>query len=87
MTKNFLLAAGIVAVSLSTAFAQSFTGGPIKIGMNCTYDGGSAEMGVSVRAALRIAVKEINAVGGVGGRKIELVERDDKAKPDVGVAV
>lgn len=87
MTKNFLLAAGIVAVSISTAFAQSFTGGPIKIGMNCTYDGGSAEMGVSVRAALRIAVKEINAVGGVGGRKIELVERDDKAKPDVGVAV
>lgn len=83
--RHFLLAFGVLAVSISTAYAQ--TNAPIKIGMNCTYEGGSGEMGVSVRAALRIAAKEINDVGGVGGRKIELVERDDKAKPDVGVAI
>jgi branched-chain amino acid transport system substrate-binding protein len=67
--------------------AQTINNSPIKIGTNCTFEGGSAEMGVSVRAALRIAVAEINAVGGVGGRKIELVERDDKANPDIGKAV
>ncbi|MEO8839413.1 MAG: ABC transporter substrate-binding protein, partial [Herbaspirillum sp.] len=60
---------------------------PIKIGTNCTFDGQSGEMGVSVRAGLRIAVNEINAAGGVGGRKLQLVERDDKANPATGVAI
>lgn len=83
--RQLLLSLGVLTASIAPAFAQ--TTAPIKIGMNCTYEGGSSEMGISVRAALRIAVKEINDVGGVGGRKIELVERDDKAKPDVGVAV
>jgi len=60
---------------------------PIKIGTNCTFEGQSGEMGVSVRSALRIAVGEINAVGGVGGRKLQLVERDDKADPVIGRAI
>lgn len=67
--------------------AQTINNAPIKIGTNCTFEGGSGEMGVSVRAALRIAVAEINAVGGVAGRKIDLIERDDKANPDIGKAV
>lgn len=83
--RQLLLSVGVLSAFVSPVFAQNAA--PIKIGMNCTYEGGSAEMGVSVRAALRIAVGEINAVGGVGGRKIELIERDDKAKPDVGVEV
>ena len=83
--RQLLLSLGVLTASIAPAFAQ--TTAPIKVGMNCTYEGGSSEMGISVRAALRIAVNEINSVGGVGGRKIELVERDDKAKPDVGVAV
>jgi branched-chain amino acid transport system substrate-binding protein len=69
----------------SAAYAQDTT--PIKIGTNCTFEGQSAEMGISMRAALRIAVGEINAVGGIAGRKVLLVERDDKANPDAGKAV
>lgn len=72
---------------LSLAFvsgAQAQNSQPIKIGTNCTFDGQSGEMGVSMRSALRIAVAEINVVGGVGGRKIELVERDDQANPKIG---
>lgn len=84
--RQLLLSLGVLsAAALSPAFAQS--NAPIKIGMNCSYEGQSGEMGISMRAAIRIAVSEINAVGGVGGRKIELLERDDKAKPDVGVAI
>lgn len=83
--RQLLLSLGVLTASIAPAFAQ--TTAPIKIGMNCSYDGQSGEMGVSVRAAVRIAVNEINSVGGVGGRKIELLERDDKAKPDVGVEV
>ena len=69
----------------SSALAEQAA--PIKIGTNCTFEGQSGEMGVSMRSALRIAVSEINAVGGVGGRKIELVERDDKADPAIGKAI
>lgn len=84
--RRVLLALG-AATATFTAGQALAAASTIKIGMNCTYEGGSGEMGVSVRAALRIAVKEINDVGGVGGRKIELIERDDKAKPDVGVQI
>jgi branched-chain amino acid transport system substrate-binding protein len=44
-------------------------------------------MGVSMRDGVRLAVSEINKAGGVLGRQIQLVERDDEAKNDVGVQV
>jgi branched-chain amino acid transport system substrate-binding protein len=44
-------------------------------------------MGVSMRDGVKLAVSEINAQGGVLGRKIELVERDDEAKNERGVQV
>lgn len=80
------LALGTLAAACSLSFSVH-AADTIKIGTNCTFEGASGEMGVSMRSALRIAVNEINAVGGVSGRKIELIERDDKANPDVGKAV
>src|SRR5487761_1892685 len=44
-------------------------------------------MGVSMRDGARLAAAEINAKGGVLGRKIELVERDDQADNGRGVQV
>lgn len=54
----------------------------IKIGALLPLSGGSANMGVSVRDGQRLAVKTINAAGGVLGRQLELVELDDEAKPE-----
>ena len=46
----------------------------------CPLTGGSADMGVSARNGIRLAFEEINGMaGGVNGRKLELVERDDLA--------
>ncbi|HTP49948.1 MAG TPA: ABC transporter substrate-binding protein [Anaeromyxobacteraceae bacterium] len=64
--------------------ATSAGGEPIKIGVYGPYTGGSAGMGVSMRNGVRLAADEINASGGVLGRKIELVERDDEAKNERG---
>ena len=61
--------------------------GPIRIGLTCPFTGGSAPMGESLRNAVRMAVEEINWKGGVLGRQIELVERDDEANPDKGRAI
>ncbi len=44
-------------------------------------------MGLSMRDGIRIAAAEINTAGGVLGRPIELVERDDEARNERGVAV
>lgn len=57
----------------------------IRIGVSCPFTGGSADMGISVRNGIRLAVEEINEwAGGVVGKKIELLERDDLANPEAG---
>lgn len=56
----------------------------IKIGVYGPFSGGSAPMGVSMRNGARIAVEEINAAGGVLGKKITLIDRDDEAKNERG---
>jgi branched-chain amino acid transport system substrate-binding protein len=60
----------------------------IKIGLSGPFTGGSAPLGISMREGVRIAAEEINLyVGGVLGKKIVLVERDDQANPAAGGAV
>jgi branched-chain amino acid transport system substrate-binding protein len=60
---------------------------PIKIGVSGPFTGGSAPMGVSMRDGVKLAAAEINAAGGVLGRQIQLVERDDEAKNERGVQI
>ncbi|CAN7480743.1 ABC transporter substrate-binding protein [Pseudoduganella sp. LjRoot289] len=69
----------IAALCLAGAASAAET---IKIGALLPLSGGSANMGVSVRDGQRLAVKTINAAGGVLGRQLELVELDDEAKPE-----
>ena len=60
---------------------------PIKIGVDGPFTGGSSSMGVSMRDGVRLAVEEVNKSGGVLGRKLQLVERDDEAKNERGVQI
>lgn len=69
----------LVAAS-STATAQD-----IKLGFMCPLTGGSAPFGVSARDGALLAINQINAKGGVLGRKLALVERDTEAKNERGV--
>jgi len=41
-------------------------------------------MGLAMREGVRLAVAELNSMGGLLGRPIELVERNDRANPEVG---
>jgi branched-chain amino acid transport system substrate-binding protein len=59
----------------------------IRIGVSGPFSGGSSPMGESMRNGIRIAVEEINGIGGINGRLIELVERDDQANPEVGARI
>ena len=66
--------------AFSPAWAAEDT---IKVGFYCPLTGGSADMGISARNGIRLAFEEINGMaGGVNGKKIELLERDDQANPE-----
>lgn len=78
----------LLAVAGAIAFsAGAFAADPIKIGVDGPFTGGSSSMGVSMRDGVRLATEEINKSGGVMGRQIQLVERDDEAKNERGVQI
>jgi branched-chain amino acid transport system substrate-binding protein len=59
---------------------------PIKIGLVTALSGQSAIAGESISRGMQVAIDEINAKGGLlGGRKLELVRRDDEGNPAKGV--
>lgn len=61
--------------------------GPIKIGSLHPLTGSSAIEGQVMDQAVKLAVKDINAKGGIeslGGRKLKVVSADTKGDPDVG---
>jgi len=76
-----------VAAALMSWSMASMAADPIKIGVSGPFTGGSAPMGVSMRDGVKLAVADINAHGGVLGRQLQLVERDDEAKNERGVQV
>ena len=77
--------AWLITASMMTA--PVLAADSIKIGVSGPFTGGSASMGVSMRDGVKLAASEINAAGGVMGRQIELVERDDEAKNELGVQI
>ena len=83
--KTIFKGAGISALLLSAGMVLAAD--PIKIGVAGPFTGGSSSMGVSMRDGVRLAADEINKAGGVNGRKIVLVERDDEAKNERGVQI
>ena len=85
MIHRFKLLACAASFALVAATAQAAD--PIKIGVSGPFTGGSSSMGVSMRDGVRLATEEINKSGGVLGRKLELVERDDEAKNERGVQI
>ena len=77
----------LTVVALACTAASAFAADPIKIGVDGPFTGGSSSMGVSMRDGVRMATDEINKAGGVLGRQIVLVERDDEAKNERGVQI
>ena len=61
---------------------------PVKIGLAAAVSGGSAASGEAIKRGIQIAMDEVNTKGGVlGGRKLELVIRDDEGNPAKGVTI
>ena len=81
------LFAGLL-LSLSLPLSSYAEEGTIRIGIIGPFTGkSSSDMGESIRGGAKVFLQDINQIGGVMGRRIELVERDDQAKPELGVAM
>jgi branched-chain amino acid transport system substrate-binding protein len=79
------LGAGALALGASSTrlLAQ---GAPIKIGLSAAFSGPNAQAGQALQRGADLAIDEINAAGGLMGRKLELVTRDNEHKLDRGVS-
>ncbi len=60
--------------------------GSYKIGVMYPLSGDAAAYGIPIQRATRIAVDEINAKGGINGKKIEPIYEDSKCNPKDGNA-
>ena len=75
-----------IALAVALSFGASFVlaqSGPIKIGVVTPLSGTYTPIGEQVKMGLDLAAKEINAAGGINGRKIDLIYEDEEANPAV----
>ncbi|MEM1044573.1 MAG: ABC transporter substrate-binding protein [Pseudomonadota bacterium] len=57
----------------------------IKIGLIATLSGPSAKSGEAITRGLEVAIDELNAAGGILGKQVELLSRDDESNPAKGL--
>jgi len=66
----------------SLFFSSCIKKEPVRVGFVADLTGKQAEIGVQERNGVQLAVEKINATGGIDGRPIELIIRDDKGIPN-----
>lgn len=81
--KLLLTSACAAAALLLTPVAQAAE--TIKIGLIASLSGPSAKSGEAITRGLTIAINEINAAGGLLGKQVELIRRDDENNPGKGL--
>jgi len=80
LAKHMFLVAALVGSAIATAQV------PIKVGVILPLSGGAGPQGQHVTQAIQAMAGLINEAGGVLGRPIEIVTRDDESIPAVGVS-
>lgn len=82
---NFFLGIIILVVSVLFFGSKAIAADKIKVGLIASLSGASAKSGEAITRGLTIAIDEINAAGGLLGRQVELLRRDDEANPAKGL--
>lgn len=73
-------AAAAAAATVLPAFAQQ---APIRIGSTLALTGPLAQTAMTHKLAGEIYIEQLNARGGLLGRKVEWIVKDDQSKPDL----
>jgi branched-chain amino acid transport system substrate-binding protein len=84
--RRTLLAGAAALAGLSALPGRALAqGAPIKIGTLTPLTGAGGPYGPVMVKAVKAVVDEVNAAGGVLGRKVELISEDDQTSPEAGV--
>lgn len=90
--KKICVAACLLALAFGVAPAMAADapagkdGDTIKIGVQGAHSGDLASYGVPSLNAVKIVVDEVNANGGVLGKKVEIIAQDDQCKPEMATS-
>ena len=80
-----ILAMAIVAMAAFAARAPATAQDTVKLGLVAAMSGQSAKSGDAIVRGLSLAIDEINAKGGLLGKRVTLLVRDDESNPAKGV--
>jgi branched-chain amino acid transport system substrate-binding protein len=87
MRKHTWMTLGILGVAALALAAPALAQETIKIGFFAPLTGPVAADGASARQSVELGLKEVNAAGGIMGKKVELVVYDDRLNPQEAVAI
>lgn len=89
--KNFILAVSVIfSIALAscvqkggeTGTSGASTGDTIKVGVYGDTTGATSSFGQSTKNGIQLAFDEINAGGGVNGKKLDMIFEDDQGRPE-----
>jgi branched-chain amino acid transport system substrate-binding protein len=82
-----ILLASLIALAVAAPLASAATKGSILLAYEGPLTGDQRSNGYDMLRGTKLAVKEINAAGGLLGMKVVLISGNDKADPATGVTV
>lgn len=82
-----MIATRLAAVSLAALLAATSAQAQVKLGIGGPITGGAAAFGSQLKMGAEQAVEDINAAGGVLGKKIQALVGDDVSDPKQGISV
>src|SRR5947209_10763420 len=74
----------VAAACGGSTSGNNSSGGPIMVGITGPFTGPYADPGVAIRNAGELAITDINASGGINGRKLQAVSEDDACDAQQG---
>lgn len=83
VTSSALAACGDSGEESSSGEGGAASAEPIKIGTSLPLSGAAAANATSLKQGYELAVEDVNAAGGIDGRKLELTIEDDKFEPSL----
>lgn len=83
MRKAVLLSMVAFAASSLLSSQVAFAADPLRIGVPTSLTGPYVELGAEAKRGAEFAAKEVNAKGGVDGRKVEVEFADSEGNPEV----
>jgi branched-chain amino acid transport system substrate-binding protein len=85
LTRRQALASAAAAIASTVTRPAIAAKDPIMIGYLPALTGPSSSTGIGINRGIQLAVQQINAAGGIGGRQIELIVRDTQSDPTKAV--